>query len=203
MTSILIPAEPYSTQLLYTTYNVCGEMRRSHRSKFAYYTRLIGGISLGITVGIIEYAAEKALQYFRKPFLIRNNFDIGEWKSQCRTWQIEAAIQTVGELIFDEFDPMSIPFHSLLLKDMNYLQSVRTTTQWVNMDEDSPTIKELGRQLTLKMNSGYTTIMEWYKKETIHLDRKNRHVNTFIVDLTNHSQRLKRISDITKPLLLS
>lgn len=189
----LIPCEPLSTRLLYQTYSTCASIKKTGVRKLVYYPSIICGITLSLLIGVVEYVAEKALQQLRKPFLSEGRFDHKEWKSQCRTWQLEAAIQTIGEFAYDEINPTLFPTYGPLLREMHYYLSIRSSNQWIYMDENAPLIRNMGEQIKLKMNRGMHRIVRLYTKDISNgIDDTDRHSEIFLKQICAHYDSMRK-----------
>lgn len=134
----LIPQEPYSTLILYSTFRASVEVNSTLR-----YPVLIQGIALSILIGMVEYSYEKMMERLQP----RGSFNLTLWKTECRIWQMEMALKTVGAFIIGEIDPAQ----HMELRKKHYLQSVRSSKQWLLMDERDPLIVEAGEQIRRKI----------------------------------------------------
>lgn len=133
----LIPQEPYSTLILYNTFRASVEVNSA-----LHYPVLIQGVALSIFVGIVEYSYEKIVERLQH----KGSFNLTLWKTECRIWQMEMALKTVAAFILGEIDPAQ----HIELRKKHYLQSIRSSKQWLLMDERDPLIIEAGQQVRRK-----------------------------------------------------
>lgn len=191
MSPALSLSDPFGCRFLYTTYSNTADLKLKRYSALIYYSYLIAGISLSIIVGSCEYCFRKGFEYLRSDFRAPNRFDLYSWKTECKLWQIEAAITTVADLIFEDFNPFETSAYAPMVQDRYYLASLRISNQWRLMDEKSHEITTLKEGLNKRLTCGMNLIIDRYRADMQQrTDQENSTLDRFREELSEYAKCL-------------